>query len=129
MRNLCCIIAMGVALAGPAAAALGDETSVNARLFVVATADKIRKGCDDIEPRMVRAYAYLRGTATEAERLGYSKGEIEAYVEDDSAKAVIEGQAEAWLAANGGTDEAGLCARGRAEIAAGTDIGKLLKVR
>ena len=129
MRNLCCMIAMGMALAGPAAAALSDEAGINARLQVVATADRIRKGCADIEPRMVRAFAYLRGTANAARKLGYSKAEIEAYVDDDAAKAVIEGRADAWLSANGGLDEAGLCARGRAEIAGGTEIGKLLKVR
>ena len=129
MRNLCCMIAMGVALAGPASAALSDETSINARLQVVATADAIRKGCSAIEPRMVRAYAYLRRTARDAQGLGYSRDAIEAYVEDDAAKAVIEGRAREWLAANGGLDEAGLCARGRAEIAGGTEIGKLLKAR
>ena len=129
MRHASCIAAICMGLAAPAQAALSEEAGINAGLQIVATADMIRKGCGSIEPRMIRAYAYLRALGKEARKLGYSKGEIETYVEDDAAKDVIEARARDWLVARGGVDEAALCTTGLAEIDAGTNIGRLLKRR
>ena len=120
-------VAFAALIAAPAHASLADEKEVNARLAVVATADMIRKGCGSIDARMVRAFAFLRQTQGIARDAGYSDDEIEAYVEDDAAKAVVEAGARAYLEQKGGLTEAALCATGEAEIAGRTAIGKLLR--
>lgn len=126
-RMIAAAVLGGMALASPAQAGLMEEKELNARLAVVATADMIRKGCGSIEARMVTATAFLWDTAYKAQAMGYSREEIEAYIDNDEAKARVEAGAEAYLKANGGMDEAALCATGKAEIAAGSAIGKLLK--
>ena len=120
-------VAFAALVAVPAHASLADESDINSRLAVVATADMIRKGCGSIDARMVRAFSFLRDIGARAEDLGYSRAEIEAYVEDDAAKAVVEAGARAYLEGMGGMEEAALCETGRAEIAAGSAIGRLLK--
>ena len=130
MRNASCMmLAAGLAatLWTPAQAGLADERDLNNRLAVVAAADRIRKGCGSIDARMAVATAFLWETAFAARDRGYSRDEIEAYIDDDDAKAVIEAGAEKYLLEKGGLDEAALCATGQAEIAAKTAIGKLLK--
>ena len=130
MRNASCMMLAAGLAAGlwtPAQAGLADEVDLNNRLAVVAAADRIRKGCGSIEARMVTATAFLWETAYAARDRGYSREEIEAYIEDDDAKAVIEAGADKYLEEKGGLDEAALCATGRAEIEAGTAIGKLLR--
>ena len=91
----------------------------------------IRKRCPEIEPRMARALGYLRSLATMALARGYPEAEIRAYVKDDAAKDRVEDAARGYLAARGlGAGEAqDYCRVGRAEIAAGTATGALLRAR
>ena len=124
--------ALAAGLAAPAArAGLAEESDLNAGLQAIAAADMIRKRCPDIEARMVRALAAMRALALEARARGYADAAIRAYVEDDAAKAVVEGRARAYLAERGlgagGPEDH--CRVGRAEIAAGTPVGALLRTR
>lgn len=123
---------LALALAAPAARAqLSQEADLNAGLQVIAAADMIRRQCPDIEPRRARALDYMRTLALEALARGYSQATIRAYVEDDAAKAVVEGRARAYLEERGlGAGEPDdHCRVGRAEIAAGTPVGAFLRTR
>ena len=117
--------------AGSARADLADEADLNAGLRVIAAGNFIRKACPDIEARRIRGIAYIRQLAGIALDRGYSEATIRAYIDDDDAKAVVEGQAMAHLRARGlgaGSTE-DYCRVGRLEIAEGTTIGRLLRER
>ena len=120
-----------VLLAVPARADLSDEADLNAGLRVIAAGNFIRKACPEIEARRVRGLAYIRSLAVEARSRGYADDTIRAYVEDDAAKDVVKGRAMDYLVGRGLGDGSAedYCRVGRAEIAAGTPVGALLRVR
>ncbi len=124
-------VLLATSLAAPARAGLADEADLNAGLRAVAVADMIRKRCPEIEPRMVRALGYLRSLALDALDRGYSEAAIRAYVKDDAARDRVEAHARDYLAARGLGAGAprDYCRVGRAEIAAGTATGALLRAR
>ena len=120
-----------IALAMPAHADLADEADLNAGLRVIAAGNFIRKACPEIEARRIRGIAYIRQLAQEARRRGYSDDAIRAYVDDEAAKDVVKGRARAYLEGRGlgaGTPD-DFCRVGRAEIAEGTTVGRLLRTR
>lgn len=126
-RALCAALAL--LAGGPAAAALPDERAVTERLLVIGIADQLRKECGGVEARMLRAYAHLRETAGIALSLGYDRATIEAYVEDRAHKERLRAVARDRLAARGAApgDEAAHCRLARAEISAGSAVGRLLR--
>ena len=124
-------VCVALAMAGGARADLAQEADIDAGLQAIAAADLIRKRCPEIEARMIRAIGYMRSLAALARERGYSDAAIRAYVEDDAAKDRVEGRARAYLAQRGlGAGEPDdHCRVGRAEIAAGTPVGALLRAR
>ncbi|MBV2360568.1 DUF5333 domain-containing protein [Thalassococcus sp. CAU 1522] len=123
-------LVLGLTLAAPAAAKppLRDVAKIDDHLMAVAIADEIRKSCEDISPRMIKAYSVLRSLKSDARALGYSDEEIEDYVTSKAEKARMRAKADAWLKARGvdPKDRAALCAFGKTEIARGSRIGELL---
>lgn len=119
-----------LALTAPAQAnpALRDVPEIDDTLMQIAIADEIRKSCDDISARMIRALAQVNQLQSKAKALGYSAEEIDDYVSSKAEKSRMRAKAEAWLAAQGvnAKDEAALCAFGRSQIAQQTYIGSLL---
>ena len=123
-------IALAALAALPAAARTpSDVPEVVERLLVVGMADELRDECGDVSARMIRAVTYLRGTAQAALDAGFSRAEVEAYVEDDAEKARLQAIASDRLRALGAVpgDEASYCAVARAQIAEGTAVGYLLR--
>lgn len=126
-----------VLLAAPAVAAqdattwddLRADQALTDGLVVVAAGGRIHRGCPTISPRKVQGLMFLMDLKSRASSYGYSDKEIRAFVDDPAEKARIEAIADAWLASRGTRkgDEAGLCRVGREEIAANTQIGRLLR--
>jgi hypothetical protein len=118
----------GVAGAKPA---LRDVAEIDNGLMAVAIADEIRKSCDDIGARMIRAYSYITSLESRAKDLGYSDEEIEDYVTSKDEKARMRAKGEAYIKARGvdPKDSSGLCRLGKEEIAKGSQIGALLRAR
>lgn len=110
---------------------LSQIKEIDNGLLVVALADAVRQSCSSIEPRMLRAYAYLNELKKMARSLGYSDAEIEAHVKSRTEKARMRARGEAYMRAQG-LDPAvaeDLCTLGRQEIARGSQIGALLRMR
>ncbi len=120
-----------IALAAPVAAKppLRDVAEIDNGLMAIAIADEIRKSCDDIQPRMIRAMSQINSLEKKARALGYSKDEIDDYVTSKSEKARMRKKAENWLASKGvnAKDRGSLCQFGRGEIARGGPIGYFLR--
>ncbi|SLN42639.1 hypothetical protein ROJ8625_02088 [Roseivivax jejudonensis] len=135
MRRLGALaVALTLALSPLAAEAkppLREVSQIDDALLMVAIADDLRKTCDDIEPRLIRAYSYLRQLKGMASDMGYSEDEIEDYVTSDAEKDRMEARGEAFLASRGVSrrDTTAYCTFGKQEIARGSQIGVLLRAR
>lgn len=133
MRPMKTVTALVLAalMATPLAAkpALRDVAEIDDGLMVIAIADEIRKTCDDISARMVKAMFTINTLKSRASALGYTEDEIEDYVTSKDEKKRMRAKATAWLAAQGvdAKDKAQLCAFGEKQIAAETAIGVLLR--
>ncbi|MCR8826466.1 DUF5333 domain-containing protein [Pseudosulfitobacter koreensis] len=106
------------------------DTPIDDALLAVGLADEIRKSCPDISARMIKAFGFLNGLNNQAQAMGYTSAEIDAYRKSDAEKARLKKRGQAYLAANGvvaGQPET-YCALGRNEIEKSSRIGSLLRV-
>ncbi len=106
------------------------DTPIADGLLAVGLADEIRKSCPQISARMLKALGYINGLKNQAQALGYTDAEIDAYRKSDTEKARLKKRGNAYLAANGvvaGQPET-YCALGRNEIEKSSQIGSLLRV-
>ncbi len=127
---------LGLAIAGGAAGASAEsglraEADINAGLLDLAVADKIRRECSGIGARFFRAQSYVNDLKEMAEARGYSRDEIDAYINDDAEEARMRERRNAYFEARGAStlDPASLCKLGRAETAQGSRIGRLLRAK
>ena len=127
---LCLAAACGAASAS-AENGLQAEADINAGLLDLAVADKIRRECGNIGARFFRAQSYVNDLKKMAEERGYSRDEIDAYINNDVEEAKMREKRNAYFEARGASnlDAASLCVLGRAEIAQGSRIGRLLKAK
>lgn len=126
------MLALGcvAALAVPAAALepLSSEKYINDRLIAARIADRIRRECPSIDGRLVYAYQQARALQRYALDKGYTKAQVDAFLDSKSDKQRIYAVAEDYMARNGvvkGNAES-FCQLGRQEIANRTVTGSLL---
>ncbi|WP_397543921.1 DUF5333 domain-containing protein [Roseovarius salis] len=125
-------LAMSAGAAGASAqSGLSGEREINQGLFVLAVADKIRRACDGISARFFRAHGYTNDLKEMARARGYSREEVEDYLNDETEKAKMRARRNAYFEANGASnlDPESLCTLGRAEIARNSQIGHLLRAK
>ena len=122
------IAALGLA-ATAATAQLRDEPAITEGLIAVGMAYEISEQCDSIDARKLTGITTLLGLRNQALSLGYSRDEVDAYIDDDAEKDRLEAIAWTRLEALGVTrsDPASFCTVGRARIAAGDAVGRLLR--
>lgn len=131
-RNALATIGLvAILLAGPAGAQtpLKDVAYVRDGIIHVGMAYEISEKCGDISARLFRGLGFLQSLKNHARGLGYSDAEIDAYVNDAAEKDRLEAIARSELADLGVIegDESSYCAVGRAQIAANTRVGWLLR--
>lgn len=128
-------LTLGLVLGGTAAQAsagsLADEADIYEGLFHVAVADKIRRECSGIVPRIVTVRAYVNSLKDKAVSRGFDRAEIEAHLDDRAEKVKMRERRNAYFEANGASSEdpESLCRLGRQEIAKQSPIGQLLKAK
>ena len=105
-----------------------NATVVNG-FYAIGLADEVRKNCDDISPRMLRAYNYLRALEKYARDNGYTDAEIEELVDNRAEKEALRARIRADLKTRGASPQSpeGYCTVGREEIAKDTAAGRLLR--
>lgn len=122
-----------LAMATPVAALqpLHEDARVLNGFYVIGFADEIRKKCDSIEPRIFRAFTYLRSLERYARNAGYTSEDIDNLRDNKVEKEKLRARITADLAKRGATPETpeGYCTVGREEIAKGSAAGRLLKVK
>ncbi|MEM8980200.1 MAG: DUF5333 domain-containing protein [Pseudomonadota bacterium] len=129
------ILLLCTLLAAPAQAQslppLGTQDHVMDRLFAAAVGDEIRKACPTISARLFRVLREARALENWALEKGYSEKQIDAFLESRSERQKLEKRRDAYLLAAGvrSDDAQTYCSLGRDEIAKGSLIGYLLKLR
>ena len=128
------LLALALLCGAPAASAaqdlppLGEVPVITEGLINTAIAYELDRKCDDLEGRRLQGIAFLWSLESEARRLGYSRQEIEDFIDNDAEKDRLEGIARERLRGMGAVEGEWdtYCAVGREEIAKGSQIGKLL---
>ena len=130
-KTLTAIGLLAALAAAPATAQtpLKDVAHVRDGIIAVGMAYEISEKCGDISARLFRGLGYLNSLKSHARGLGYSEADIDAYVNDEAEKDRLEAIARGQLAELGVVegDEATYCTVGRAQIAANTRVGWLLR--
>jgi len=135
------ILAVALCLALPAAAqsltqaqinqTLREHPQISQGLFIVALATAIRDICPSIDGRFFRGLSFLNSLQDQAVTLGFTRPQIRAFVEDQAEVARMYDRVRAYAAERGAREDQPetVCALGRAEIAAGSAAGRLLRQR
>lgn len=131
MRNFALSAVLLATFASPALALqpIHKNPTVISGFYAIGLADEVRKNCDSIDPRMFRAYNYLRSLARYAQKAGYSDAEIEELTENKAEKERLRAIIRADLAKRGASPKTpeGYCTVGREEIAKNSAAGRLLR--
>jgi hypothetical protein len=108
---------------------LKDVPYVRDGIIATGIAYEISRVCDSIDARMIRGAMFLLSLKDHASDLGYSDAEIDAYINDQAEKDRLEAVARQILREMGAVEgqPETYCTVGRAEIAADTPVGHLLR--
>ena len=122
-----------IATAAPALALVPlhqNPTVVNG-FYNVGLADELRKNCDEINARMLRAFSYIKSIERFARDAGYSDDQIDQFVDNKEEKKKLRARIRADLAKRGASSKSpeGYCTVGREEIAKGSAAGRLLRAK
>ena len=108
---------------------LHKNATVISGFYAIGLADEVRKNCDEISPRMIRAYNYLRALQKWAKDNGYTDAEIDELVDNRAEKEALRTRIRADLKDRGASPQTpeGYCTVGREEIAKNSAAGRLLR--
>jgi hypothetical protein len=108
---------------------LRDDPEIHEGLVVISVGRHIQGRCDDIRPRMVRAWAFAEGLVDRAADLGVERRDVDAFIENRAEQERYRDIMREWFAARGvdHSDRAAVCQVGRSEMSAGSQIGRLLR--
>lgn len=108
---------------------LRDDPEIHSGLTVISVGRHIQNVCDDIRPRLVRAWAFAEGLVDRAADIGVERRDVDAFIEDRTEQERYRAIMRDWFAAQGvdAADREAVCRVGRAEMSAGSQIGRLLR--
>ncbi len=108
---------------------INEERYINQLLLSAAIGEAIRRNCGTISARLFLAFRKALALERYALDLGYSKGEIKAFISSKAEKQRMKDEVIVYLTANGVVEgqENTFCALGRAEIANKSLTGQLLR--
>ena len=132
MRPFMTLALIVAPMAAPVAARRpGDIAEVREGLIAVAVGDMIQKNCGAISPRLVRVYTLRTQLIAAAREAGFTNAEIDAFVDNATVRAELEGVARQYLEERGvePAEPKSYCDVGNLEIAQQTDVGRLLRNR
>ena len=128
------LLAAALAVATPAVAngelpPLREQDYIYNRLFAAAVGDEIRKACPDISPRWFRVLRGRYDLENRARDLGYTREQVEAFIESEEEQDRMRRLRDAYLERHGVVkgDSESYCDLGRAEIERNSLIGYLLR--
>ncbi len=110
---------------------LRDVARIDNGLFYVALANEIRKSCDSIVARPLKAIFTMQALKRHAKDMGYTEAEIDAYTSSEAEKDRMRARGAAFYEARGidPSNPDDMCTLGRAEIETHSQIGVLLRAK
>ncbi len=133
MKSLAAVFATltVTAIAGSVSAkpALKDVAYVREGIIATGMAYEISEQCSTISARRIRGINYLFSLRSHAFDLGYTRAEVDAYIDDKAEENRLKDIAYGRLRELGTVagNEATYCAAGQSEIAKDSAIGRLLR--
>jgi len=123
------LVLTAVSTTAQAQTPLKDVAEIRDGIIYTGMAYELSEECNSLSARLFRGINYLNSLRNRARELGYSEAQIEAYINDDAEKDRLEAIAREQLRLLGVVEgeEATYCAAGRAQIAANTRVGWLLR--
>ena len=109
--------------------ALRDVTRVTEGIIAVGMAIELSDKCSTLSPRRLRGINFLRNLENHAKDLGFSQSQIDEFINNKDEERRLEAIARGRLADLGVVvgQESTYCTVGRAQIAQGTQTGRLLR--
>ncbi|NNE79381.1 MAG: DUF5333 domain-containing protein [Silicimonas sp.] len=131
LKTIAALILIGTGSSAEALPPLQKNPTVVSGFYAIGLADELRKNCNTIEPRLFRAYRYLKSLERYARNAGYSESQIDELVDNKTEKARLRQEIQADLAKRGATPKSpqAYCTVGLEEIAKGSAAGRLLRAR
>jgi uncharacterized protein (UPF0335 family) len=128
---LTAVMAQGAAATAQSLPPISANAYIMERLLAAAIGDAIRDNCPRIEERTWVVRSEALQLYNHARGLGYDHATIDRFLRDRAERRAVYAQRDAWLASNGvvAGDAESYCRVGRAEIAANSLTGKLLRFR
>ncbi|WP_209425836.1 DUF5333 family protein [Pararhodobacter sp. SW119] len=111
---------------------LRNDPQIYNGLYLAATVAEIVRRCESLAgPGRLARTTYFLGLYNQARRLGFTRAQIEGFVEDEDERERLSTRVRAYVESKGARmdDPASICALGRAEMAAGTPVGRRLSER
>ncbi len=120
-----------VSISAAAHPPLREVPEIDEEVFYIAVADVIRKECDRIEARILRAINRMLELNARAQELGYSDTQINAYLDSDANKERMRAKGRELFESRSINPQKpeDLCQMGLEEIKNQTRIGALLRVK
>ncbi|MBU2993810.1 DUF5333 domain-containing protein [Octadecabacter sp. 1_MG-2023] len=120
---------IAMTLSGTASANPGNVERVTEGLIAAGMAIELDDHCGSVSVRMIRGLNFLQGLKRHLSDLGYSNSEIDQYIDNDAEKDRLEAIARQRLADLGvrRSDPSTYCTVARSQMAAGTQVGQLLR--
>lgn len=124
------MVALATTASAQAKVPLRDEAHINGQLLAAQIGDILRKTCPDASARYFVVYAKINALKAYATEKGYTRPEVEAFLDDRTEKQRIRAAAEAYLAEAGAVkgDVESYCRVARDEVRRGTVTGEMLWV-
>ena len=131
LKSVSILIFVAVANQSAALAPLHQDQTIVNGFYSVGLADEVRKNCDEIDARIIRAFSYIKSLERYARKAGYSTSQIDQFVDNKSEKERLRARIRADLAKRGASPKTpeGYCTVGREEIAKGSAAGRLLRAK
>jgi len=130
-KTFAAVVAAGLMIGTTATAKppLSDVAFVREGIIATGMAFELSEKCGSLRARRLRGLNYLISLRNHAFDLGYTSAEVDAYIdnkaEENRLKKIAYGRLRDLGTQRG--NEASYCAVGRAEIAKGSAIGRLLR--
>ena len=131
LRYIAVLILIGSGTSAEALPPLHKNPTVLGGFYAIGLADEVRKNCDRIEPRIFRAYVFLKSLERYARNAGYSSTQIDELADNKVEKEKLRHEIRADLAERGASPKTpqGYCTVGLEEIAKDSAAGRLLRAR
>lgn len=108
---------------------LREDETIHQGLTVISIGRLIRNHCPTLDAKRLQSFAFAQRLVNRGHALGFSRAQMEAYVDSDTDRDRYRAIANTYLSQRGASvnEPESVCQLGRDEISSGSAIGRLLR--